>query len=431
MTREPQLARGIGRADLVAILVNTVVGAGVLGLPAKTFALVGAQSAVAWIVCAAIMGVVALCFAEVGSRFRASGGPYLYARAAFGPAVGFGVGWLNWVSRLFSYAAISNLAVNYAGGLSPPGEMSGALRLIVITAATLVLTALLVVGIRRSAWVNNVLTLCKLSLLVGFVALVLPHADAERLMAFGQHSLADWRSAILLMVFAFVGVESGLINSGEMRDPRCDIPFALAAGLSGIALLYLLIQIACMGVLPDLATSTRPVAEAAERVYGPVAGIVVSVGGIVTMCGTLFAVLLTGSRLPLALAEQGQAPRWLAAVHPAFKTPVAAILLTGACSWGVTVSSSFFGALAVTATTRLVGYATTCAALVVLRRRSPATIDEGYRAPGGGAAALAGSAASVVLIASASPAELGTVAVLTLAGALLGGAYALWRRLAP
>jgi amino acid transporter len=97
----------------------------------------------------------------------------------------------------------------------------------------------------------------------------------------------------------------------------------------------------------------------------------------------------------------------------------------------VTVSSSFFGALAVTATTRLVGYATTCAALVVLRRRSPATIDEGYRAPGGGAAALAGSAASVVLIASASPAELGTVAVLTLAGALLGSAYALWRRLAP
>ena len=107
--REPEsgvLVRGIHRWDLVAIVINTVIGAGIFGLPSKIYALIGPYSIAAFVICALVVGLVVLCFAEVGSRFSDSGGPYLYSRVAFGPATGFEVGWLMWLTRLAGFAAV-------------------------------------------------------------------------------------------------------------------------------------------------------------------------------------------------------------------------------------------------------------------------------------------------------------------------------------
>jgi len=421
------LVRGIGRWDLVAILINVVIGAGIMGLPAKSFALIGSYSIVAWVVCALIMGVVAACFAEVGSRFAQTGGPYLYAHAAFGPAVGFLVGWLAWISRLFSFATIANLAVTYLGG-AVPALMSGPTRATAIALATAVLTTLVLTGVRRSAHVNNALTACKLLVLVGFTIVCLPFVDSASLVPSGTTSVADWQAAIMLMTFAFLGIESAMITAGEMKNPRADVPFGLGAALIVIALLYIAIQVVCIGTVPDLASSQRPLVDAATRTVGPVGAYLVSAGALVTMLGSMFAIMLTGSRLPFAFAEQGQLPRVLCSIHERFRTPHVAILVTGLCAGVLAIYCSFMGALVVSALTRLVGYVTTCAALVVLRSRDAGVGQPGFRVPAGPLVAATGVGACMWLMLGSSSQELLSLAAVTLTGAVAGGGYILFRR---
>src|ERR1043166_9733479 len=107
------LVRGIRRWDLVAVTINGIIGAGIFGLPSKVYGLIGGYSLIAFFACALVVMLIILCFAEVGSRFEETGGPYLYAREAFGQTVGFEVGWLIWLARLTAFAANCNLLVNY------------------------------------------------------------------------------------------------------------------------------------------------------------------------------------------------------------------------------------------------------------------------------------------------------------------------------
>src|SRR3712207_6590824 len=116
-TNESGLVRGIRRWDLVALIINSMVGAGIFVLPARAYALIGPYSLLAFVICALVIALIILCFAEVGSRFKETGGPYLYARETFGPAAGFQVGWMFWLARLTSSAANCNLPVVYLGYL--------------------------------------------------------------------------------------------------------------------------------------------------------------------------------------------------------------------------------------------------------------------------------------------------------------------------
>ncbi len=397
-------------------------------MPAKSFALIGSYSVAAWVLCAAIMGAVAACFAEVGSRFAQTGGPYLYAHAAFGPAVGFIVGWLSWISRLFSFATIANLEVTHAGAFAPT-LMTGVPRVACIIVITALLTALVLLGVRWAAYINNALTTCKLVLLIGFTLVCLPSMHLSSLVAHPvTTTAADWRAAIMLMSFAFLGIESAMITTGEMKNPRADVPFALGTGLAVIALLYVAIQIACIGSVPSLATSARPIVDAAEHALGTTGAVIVNIGALVTLLGTLFAVLLTGSRLPFAFAEQGQLPHWLASVHDRWRTPYASIVVTGFCAGALALYSSFLGALIVTALTRLLGYLTTCAALIAFRIEKGPTQRPGFNLPGGVWVALAGIAACGWLMLGSSRSELFSVLSTILGGAAVAGLDALCRR---
>ena len=107
---DARLLRGLRRGDLVALVINSVVGAGIFGLPSQVYALAGTYSLAAYGVAAVAIGLVVLCFAEVGSRFGATGGPYLYTRVAFGPLIGFQVGWLMWIARIAGFASLTNLS---------------------------------------------------------------------------------------------------------------------------------------------------------------------------------------------------------------------------------------------------------------------------------------------------------------------------------
>lgn len=424
------MRREIGRGDLVALVINVVIGAGILGLPAVTYRALGPYSVLAWIACATIVGLAAACFAEVGSRYSATGGAYLYACKAFGPATGFMVGWLAWASRLFSFATILNLAITYAGGLSPAFSSDWS-RLCGIVLISALLTAIAIAGVRRSALINNALTVIKVLLLGGFVLIGLPAIDTARFAVERTPELADWQSAIMLMTFAFIGIESSVNVSGEMRDPRRDVPFALGAGLAVIALLYISIQVVCIGTVADLGASQRPVVDAATQIIGPLGAKLLAAGALIMMFGTLFAILLTGSRLPFALAEQKQLPAVFGKCHPRFDTPHVGIIITGVLSAVLAIYSSFLGALVVTALTRLVGYLTTCAALVKLRRDDPADAPPGFVLAAGVPIACLTFLACAWLMLASPKAEFLMLLALAVIGGLIGGGYALYRRTRP
>lgn len=135
----PALVRGIGRWDLVALMINSMFGASIFGFPSAAYALTGTYSVLVLVVCTGMIATIMLCFAEVSSGFTETGGQYLYARKAFGSFVGFEVGWLMWLQRLTSFAAVCNLLVT-TGSYFWPVVDDGAWRVVLISGVVASLT---------------------------------------------------------------------------------------------------------------------------------------------------------------------------------------------------------------------------------------------------------------------------------------------------
>src|SRR5687767_8076615 len=164
---DSKLVRGIGRWDLTAIAINTIIGTGIFILPARVTGLIGDFSLFAFLACAVIIGAIVLCFAEVSSRFDSTGGMYVYAREAFGPLVGFEVGWLYWIVRVATYAANCNAFLIYLGFFYPAAN-EGPLRILIICAVLLPMTAINLIGVKQSALMTNVFTVGKIVPLLVF-----------------------------------------------------------------------------------------------------------------------------------------------------------------------------------------------------------------------------------------------------------------------
>ena len=367
----PNLVRGIRRWDFVALIINITIGAGILGLPAKVYALVGTYSLGAYLASAAVVTLIILCFAEVSSRFSGAGGPYLYARAAFGPLVGFEVGWLLWLSRLASFAALSNLFVEYAAYFWP-AVGAGAGRAALLAGLITTLTLLNLRGVRTASLVNNLFTVSKLLLLLLFVGVGLFFVHWSAFSFSQPPPAARFSSAVLLLIFTFSGFDVAAIPAGEIEAPQRNVPFALFTAIATVAVLFLLVQVVCIGTLPGLATAERPLAQAAQQFLGPAGGGLVAAAAMLTALGTLNALMLTGPRLLFALAEQGQIPPVFGALHPRFRTPWVALLVSAGLKVALAISGTFIYALTLSTIIRLVYFALTCAALPVLRRRYPA-----------------------------------------------------------
>jgi basic amino acid/polyamine antiporter, APA family len=421
----PTLLRALGRWDLLALVINGILGAGIFGLPAKVHALLGVYGLAAILVCAAIIALVILCFAEVSSRFTQTGGPFVYAGAAFGPLLGFLTGWMLWIARVTGCCAICALLLQYLAYIGPAMNQ-GAGRVATATAIVGGLIVIHVQGIRRAAFFGNIVTIAKLAPLLLFVGIGLLHVDWSRF----QHSTAPLNSkfaeAVLLLTFAFVGWESVVVAAGETLDPRRDLPRALITGLASVALLYGSIQLVCIGTLPQLATSQRPLVDAASQFLGPAGALLITLGAAVSMLGTLNGSMITISRLPYAMAAAGQLPRALAVIHPRFRTPYIAVIVSGLLVLALTLSGQFVYLLTVSTVARLLVFAVTCLALPILRRR-PELPAARFVLPGGLLIPAGALALIAWLLASSTFTATRDVAILTVIGALL---YAVgrWRK---
>ncbi len=367
-TGTPTLLRGLRRIDVVSLTVNSVVGAGVLALPAGLALSSGRWSLAVVFAAFAVVALLALSLAEVASRFDVTGGPQVYAQHTFGPLAGFTVGWLFTVSRFASHALISQVMLDYASALWPALARYWP-RAAAITIVMFLLTASNLRGVMRGAWVGNLLTAAKLLPLVAIALAGLWFAGWNNLPTAEPQQPGGLIEGLQLALFACFGFEVISIVAGEMRDPRRDLAFSILAGLGLSCLLYLLLMLASFGVLEDTAAHARPLVAIAERFLGPAGGTLMAVAAVVSCAGGLAVSMLTSPRNMYALAEAGDLPRRVAAVHPAWRTPHVAILVFALLSWLVTITGTFRYLLELFVISRMLAYGSTCLALIVLRRR--------------------------------------------------------------
>lgn len=411
------LVRVMGRWDLAAIGINQMIGSGIFVLPATVALLVGiGASPLVWMVAAVINGLIILCFAEASGYFTEAGGPYLYARTAFGRFVGFEVGWMIWLTRVTSQAALVNAFTIYFSFFLPAaGEGQG--RLLVISLLILVLTGINLVGVRYGSWTVNFFTVAKMLPLAAFVGIGVFYVDWDYFEGLLNPRLQGFGEATLLLMFAYGGFELITLPAGEARSPRQDAPIALLTALSVVAAVFVLIQMVAVGTLPTLGETEHPLADAALLFMGAAGGLLVAVGGLVSIAGTNAGGMLAGPRVTFALAEKGQLPRFFAHVHPRFRTPDGSILFYAIIAWALALSGTFQELATMSSLARLFFYVTTCMSIPVLRRRMGHFGS--FRVPGGYLIPALATFLSLALVVSADARSLRMAAGAFLVGALL------------
>ncbi len=368
---EEKLVRGISRWDLTAIAINTIIGTGIFILPARVFGLIGSFSLFAFVVCAIIVAFIILCFAEVASRFSATGGMYLYAKEAFGDVVGFEVGWLYWIVRVTTFATNANALLIYLGFFFPSaGE--GYLRVLIVSLVVFVITVVNFIGVRESTILTNFFTVGKIIPLILFAGIGLFFIQPANFTFGAMPEYGEFSAAILVLIYAFAGFEAAVIPAGETKDPQKNVPFALFGALAVCVILFIIIQVVAIGTLPELAESKTPLADSAGKFLGNFGAAFITVGALISVLGNLNGGFLATSRIPFAMAEQKELPQIIGRTHKKFNTPYISILLTSLVIFVFTLQTSFYAALTISTITRLIVYATTCAALPVFRNRKDA-----------------------------------------------------------
>jgi APA family basic amino acid/polyamine antiporter len=373
-TSSASLKRAVGRWGLAALMLNTMIGASIFGLPSLIAARLGRLSPMAYVIGAAIAAVVAACLSEVASQFSATGGPYLYARAALGRFVAIQIGWLTWLTRIAAASAVVNLFVSYLGEFLP------AVRLPLVRAGvlTLVIGFLAIVnyrGVASGSIVSNFFTSAKLLMLLifigaGLAALIL-HPEIRVSPEAVPASTANWLDAIVLMILAFGGFEAALFLAGEARDPRKDAPGALLIAIACAAAVYIAVQYVVIYTLPSAGTSTTPAVDAARRFLGPWGVSLVALGTLVSSYGSVSANMLHTPRLTFAMGEQGDFPRVFAAIHPRYRTPHFSIVAFAVLFLLFSIGGDFRWNATLAAISRLFLYGAIAVALPRLRRLRP------------------------------------------------------------
>lgn len=386
----PHLLRAIGRWSLAALMINSVVGSGIFGLPSAAAKLIGRYSPVAVLLAGVAVAIVMACFAEVASYFTETGGPYLYARVAFGRLVGIEVGWMFWLVRITAPAANANLFVSYVGEFLP-GATHLLPRLVILTILIGGLAIINYRDVRAGTTTSNIFTVAKLLplaiiIVAGLIYVAIGHPLTSAAVV--EPSPAAWGKAILLLIFSYGGFEAGVTPTAEANNPRRDTAFALFVALITCAAIYTLIQWLVVAILPNAAATERPLGDLAALVVGRGGAVLVAIGAMISMYGYLSANMLAVPRITFALAEKRDFPKLFAAIHPRFHTPYISVLIFALLTGIFAAAGSFAWNVTLSAVARLIFYGTTCGALLVLRKRPPG--PAAFVLPGGQVVAVLG-----------------------------------------
>lgn len=422
---DAQLVRGIGLPALTANIVNTTIGASIFVLPGVMAKMLGSAAPVAFIVCALAQAIFVTCFAMAGSRVSLTGGLYAYVEVAFGRYVGFLAGLMNCTTAILSVSAVMNVLVNAASGFSPflAGTLGRFLMMLIVLGA---LAAINVRSVRSGAGAVTFITVVKVLPLLLFVAAGISYIKPDALsfaIAGGNNSLGE---AVLLLMFAFFGIESSLTPSGEVRNPARTVPRAIYLALGLTTILYILIQLVAQGVLgtTGLANNTvAPLAEAASVFLGNFGRLLLLVGATISSFGYVTSDVLNTPRTLFAFGRDGVLPRWFAHVHPRFRSPDVAIVVYAALSLLLSLSSSFEGLAVMANVAALLLYILCCAASWQLMRRDVRTDGKPFGFPGGQVLPFVAIALILWILAHATAHEF-----VVLGGVLAGGSVLFFLR---
>ena len=419
---DPGMVRAVSRWQLFGLALNDVIGSGIYLLPAAAAALLGPSSLWAVLLAGLAVSLLVLCYAQASSYFDDPGGGYLYAREAFGSFIGIEVGWMLFLTRIASAAALSN-------GLAEavthfwPSAASGAVRIAIVVGSLAFLVGVNVVGVRAAARTGVFLAIAKLVPLLMFIGIGAMFVDTAMAAPLAAGSvfdlpLGDLGQAALLLLFAYAGFENLPAAAGEYRNPRRDVPFALLAMIATVTAVYFAVQWVALGTLPGLADSATPLADAAARFGGGWLALVLTVGATVSILGTNSNTIMLGPRYLHALAMDGYGPRALASIHPRFRTPAVAILTLGGFSLVLALSGSFVQLALLSVVARLFTYIGTAVSVLVLRKRY-GNQPGAMQLPGGPLIPVVALLLSIGLLASAKVENLVAGAVALLIGAVI------------
>lgn len=395
-----------GLWSIVLLGINSIIGTGIFLLPNRAYALMGPSSLLILLFDAFLAGCLALCFAEVAGFFSRNGGPYLYAKAAFGDFVGYEVGVLKLVVTIIAWAA---MAVGFATALGAAFPFFAGDTMKNLIAAVLIgeLTIMNIAGVKISKILNNLMTISKLVPLCVFIAVGLFFVNGSNFTPFVPTHMADgaFANAAITMFFAYTGFEAIAVAAEDFKDPKKDLPRGIILTMIIVTIIYMLVVGISIGILgPDLAVDKAPIQTAFGRAVGPVGAYFILLGTLFSMGGINLAESFIAPRACTSLAEDGMLPAFLNR-RTSWGTPWASSVVVAILSILLAWSGSFTTLAAISAVSRFTQYLPTVLSVIVFRRKWKDR-ERTYKIPGGIFVPVVAFLTSLWMLSNAKPMQL-------------------------
>lgn len=395
-----------GLWSIVLLGINGIIGTGIFLLPNRAYALMGPSSLLILLFDAFLAGCLALCFAEVAGFFSRNGGPYLYAKAAFGDFVGYEVGVLKLVVTIIAWAA---MAVGFATALGAAFPFFAGDTMKNLIAAVLIggLTIMNIAGVKISKILNNIMTISKLVPLCVFIAVGLFFVNGSNFTPFVPPHMADvaFANAAITMFFAYTGFEAIAVAAEDFKDPKKDLPRGIILTMIIVTIIYMLVVGISIGILgPDLAVDKAPIQTAFGRAVGPVGAYFILIGTLFSMGGINLAESFIAPRACTSLAEDGMLPAFLNR-RTSWGTPWASSVVVAILSILLAWSGSFTTLAAISAVSRFTQYLPTVLSVIVFRRKWKDR-ERTYKIPGGIFVPVVAFLTSLWMLSNAKPMQL-------------------------
>ncbi len=406
--RSENLIRGIGVRQLAASIVNSTIGAGIFVVPALVAQGLGAAAPIAYLICAVTMALVVTTFAMAASRVQVTGGLFAYVETAFGPYIGFLAGTLQWLGAIAAAGGVS-IAFLDALTVAVPLLQSTPARLVTLAFMLMTFAGLNSRGVRTGSRTIELMTLGKLIPLVVFVVAGAFFVHPADLMWIASPDPNAVRRTVLLLVFAFMGIEIALTPSGEVKRPAASVPRAIYLALGVTTAMYLAIQLVAQGVMGgELAAHTQaPLVDASRRFLGAGGVALMLVGTLISMLGYISGDALCSPRNLYAFGRDGFIPAAFGRVHSESRAPRLAIWTHTVVVFAIASSGSFESLAIVANVATLTLYGTACLAAIALMRRNVRTEDPPFVVPAATLIAIAATVAVLIIMSSATPKEFG------------------------
>jgi APA family basic amino acid/polyamine antiporter len=413
VSKKENLKREIGVRSLTLAILNITAGSGIFIIPAIIAEDLGAAAILAYLVCGALIFLIGLCFAEVGSKTSVSGGVYSYIENAFGPYAGFLANNIYWLGGcIVSDAAIANALVDTLKYFFPflSNEIYRAAFLVFVFGS---ITLINIRSVKNGVRLIEFATLGKLIPLIAVVVAGAAFVSPENLRWTIEPTVSNLGAASLLLFFAFIGLDGPLSNGGEIKNPKRTVPLGIFLGVTSVLLLYISIQLVTQGVLGSTVTAHKdaPLAAVANIAFGKWGAIIIIAASALSMLGALGGEILSIPRILFAGARDGLMPKPLAKVHDRYFTPHVAIAFYASLGLILAISGGFKQLATIASAALLIIYLGVVLSSVKLRRKETTTTEKTFRVPGGIIVPLLATAAIVWLLSNLSRQEFAGIGI--------------------